>query len=455
MTSVDGVVIYRGRAVVPTVLRQQVLSALHQAHQGVSGMTLCSHNLVWWPGVTKDIESIRASCYTCHQNAPSQSPLPPVHPPLPDHPFQLVSSDFFQIEGHTYLVMVDRYSNWPTIKKCKSESAEDLIESLREYFTTYGVPVELTTDGGMAYVATSTQQFLRTWGVTHRVSSAYHPHANLRAETAVKSMKRLITNNSGRSGTLNTDKLAAALLNYRNTPDRDTNLSPAQILYARQLNDALPTNPANLKLRPEWVLTAEARERALSKRHLARHVDLLSKSKPLKPLALHDIVQVQNQRGSPANKWDLSGQVIEVLPHDAYLIKIDGSGRLTKRNRQFLRPIVPYNPQLRPKDNDKTNTNANNSDVIDSNTGPSADSWEAPTSLLPSQRHTEQQPAAEPKSATSRIPAPDTRTVRSPGRDHSKETNDDDQTTIHQNKDNRPRAGPGRAPPCPRGLSPP
>lgn len=98
-------------------------------------------------------------------------------------------------------------------------------------------------------MSTSTQQFLTTWGVVHRVSSAYNPHANLRAEMAVKSMKRLNSNNTGRSGTLNTNSLAAALLNYRNTPDRDTGLSPAQIIYALQLNDALPTDPANLKLR--------------------------------------------------------------------------------------------------------------------------------------------------------------------------------------------------------------
>ena len=114
--SVDGVVIFKGRAVVPTILRQQVLQALHQAHQGVSGMTLRSQNSVWWPNLSKDIERTQAMCTTCHQNAPSQLPLPSVHPPLPDHPFQLVSSDYFQVEGHTYLIMVDRYSNWPNIK---------------------------------------------------------------------------------------------------------------------------------------------------------------------------------------------------------------------------------------------------------------------------------------------------------------------------------------------------
>ena len=35
-TSVDGVVLFRGRVVVPTALRPDVLYGLHRAHQGVT-----------------------------------------------------------------------------------------------------------------------------------------------------------------------------------------------------------------------------------------------------------------------------------------------------------------------------------------------------------------------------------------------------------------------------------
>ena len=334
-------------------------------------MNLRSQQSVWWTNISADIATIRASCAVCRQNAPSQQPLPPTQPPVPEHPFQLVRTDYFQLEGHTYLVLVDRYSNWSTIKKCRNESAEDLIQSLREYFCTFGVPKQIASDGGMSYMADSTQQFLHTWGVDHRVSSAYNPHSNLRAETAVKTVKRLISSNTGRSGSLNTDSLVAALLQYRNTPDRDTGLSPAQILFARNLKDALPSNPSSLKLRPEWILTSQAREKALAKRHLATRTNLEQHSKPLPPLNIHDVVQVQNQRGSHANKWDLSGQIVEVLPFDAYTVKMDGSGRTTKRNRQFLRPITPFNKTLQPQPQDNS--------TFTSNSGPTADRREATT----------------------------------------------------------------------------
>ena len=142
------------------------------------------------------------SCRTCDRTAPSQPALPPVRPPTPDHPFQLVSTDFFSYAGHNYLVLVDRYSNWPVIKKCQTEASQELISNLREYFCTFGVPKQLTSDGGPAYTAAATNDFLKAWGVDHRISTAYNPHANLRAETAVKSMKRLIMDNVSASGSL-------------------------------------------------------------------------------------------------------------------------------------------------------------------------------------------------------------------------------------------------------------
>ena len=305
-------------------------------------MTLITHESVRWPNISSDISDTRAKCLTCTKNAPIQPPLPPVHSPLPLYPFQLISLDYFHYEGHNYLVIVDRYSNWPVLRQCKMETAGELVTSLREFFCNYGVPEEITSDGGPTYLADTTKQVLKTWGVAHRVSTSYNPHANLRSETADKSMKRLIASNTGHAGTLKTDAMAAALLNYCNTPDRDTKRSTAQILYARQLKDVLPCSKEKLKSRPEWVLTAEMRERALARRHLSRHTDLSQGSRPLNPLKVGNIVQVQNRRGQNANKWDYSGTIVEVQEFNLYLVKMDGSGWITERYRRFLRPIIPF-----------------------------------------------------------------------------------------------------------------
>ena len=225
----------------------------------------------------------------------------------------------------------------------------------------WGAPEEIATDGGATYMAASTQRFLADWVVRHRVSSAYNPHSNLRAESAVKTVKRLIARNTGSRGDLNTDALAMALLQHRNTPDRDTGRLPAQVLFSRKLRDAVPVKPEDLRIRPEWVLTSEAREKALARRHAVRGKELEEHTRPLSELEVGAVVQVQNQAGPHKNKWDVSGTVVEVLGYDSYNVRLDGSGRVTKRNRRFLRPILPYTTVLAKgldhgaaKDNDST-----------------------------------------------------------------------------------------------------
>ena len=57
----------------------------------------------------------------------------------------------------------------------------------------------------------------------------------------------------------------------------------------------------------------------------------------LRPLKVGDRVFIQNQSGNHPLRWDCTGLVIEVKQFDQYAIKIDGSGRITLRNRKFIR----------------------------------------------------------------------------------------------------------------------
>ena len=49
---------------------------------------------------------------------------------------------------------------------------------------------------------------------------------------------------------------------------------------------------------------------------------------------------IQNQRGTKPTKWDRSSVVVDVRHFDKYDVKVDGSGRLTLQNCDYLKKIV-------------------------------------------------------------------------------------------------------------------
>ena len=136
------------------------------------------------------------------------------------------------------MLIGDRLSGWIEIVSIKPSSAasgaKGLCDALRYIFQTFGVPEELSSDGGPEFIAPEADAFYEKWGVTHRLSSSYFPQSNGRAEAAVKTTKRLLEENMNSDGSIKKDALVGALLQLKNTPDRDCKLSPAEILFGRQ-----------------------------------------------------------------------------------------------------------------------------------------------------------------------------------------------------------------------------
>ena len=337
----DGVILSAGRIVVPPVLRPAILASLHAAHQGVPAMKARAQCSVWWPNITVDISRTRLECVACNKMAKSNPNLPPADPPQPDYPFQMVCSDYYHTHGKDYVVLVDRYTNWPIVFESR-HGAEGLVQELRLVFATFGAPEEITTDGGTPYTAAVTQSFLKDWGVRHRLATVANPHANARAEIAVKQVKRIMAENVSNTGALNVDAFQKSMLTYRNTPDPTTGVSPAMMLFGRQVRDMIPAVLGNYVPNRTWTELLDHREKALRKRETAGHERWEEHSRRLPALKVGDTVFVQNQTGNHPRRFDRTGVVVEVRQNDAYMVKLDGSGRTSLRNRKFLRQFVPF-----------------------------------------------------------------------------------------------------------------
>lgn len=262
----------------------------------------------------------------------------------PTYPFQCVCSDFFQYKGKHYFVVVDRYSNWPIVERA-AEGSKGLIDCLRRTFATFGIPDELASDGGPEYKAKDTATFLKAWGVHHRKSSVANPHSNARAEIGVKTSKRMLMSNTGPNGELDVNAFQIAMLQYRNTPDPATKLSPAMCIFGRPTKDFIPILPGRYQPHPTWRDTLSAREDALRNRHMQAAERWSEHTRRLPPLVVGDYVRIQNQVGPHPTKWDKTGVIVEVRQFDQYVVRVDGAGRATLRNRKFLRKYVPFKAQ--------------------------------------------------------------------------------------------------------------
>ena len=112
------------------------------------------------------IRNYRNNCITCSRNAPSLPHEPIQMTPTPEWPFQYIVMDLFYVGSFTYLACADRLTGWLILYRIKPGQAvaPRLISISREIFQTYGVPEELSTDGGPPFSAYSFQQFLKYWG---------------------------------------------------------------------------------------------------------------------------------------------------------------------------------------------------------------------------------------------------------------------------------------------------
>jgi len=227
----------------------------------------------------------------------------------------------------------------------KSTAFEPTAKFLREHFVRFGVPNVIESDGGPPFNSYEWKKFLEAWNIRHRLSSAMYPESNSRAEIGVKVAKRLIANNSD-NGDIDRDEVSRALLQYLNTPLQGLSESPAQIVFGRRIKCSLPALPTHAV----WRAQRDAREIGMARLKVENLAKLNKRpNKNLAPLAVGQTVNVQNQTGSKPLRWDRTGVVTEVGDHRQYSIRMDGSGRLSLRNRKFLRPTTPLHvDQLRP-----------------------------------------------------------------------------------------------------------
>ena len=140
-----------GRIVVPQALQEETIDKIHDGHQGIDWCRMRAKSAVWWPGLSKQLADKVQRCSVCIPNSTArQASL--MASSLPDYPWQVVGTDFFELDKKHYLVVVDYFSRYPEVVKMNSTTSACTIActiaALKNIFARYGIPEIIRSDNG-------------------------------------------------------------------------------------------------------------------------------------------------------------------------------------------------------------------------------------------------------------------------------------------------------------------
>ena len=137
---------------------------------------------------------------------------------------------------------VDYFSDFFELDHLRSTSSVYVIKKLQGHFARHGIPEQLVTDNGPQFVSRDFLKFSKKWDFEHRTSSPHHSQSNGKAESAVKQAKKILLK-CGKTGS----DAFLALLDHRNTPPANMQISPAQRLFSKRTRSLLPMTAALLQ----------------------------------------------------------------------------------------------------------------------------------------------------------------------------------------------------------------
>jgi len=107
---------------------------------------------VWWLKMSTQIREMIQTCPECVKSSmPPREPM--ISSTLPEHPWQKVASDLFQLHGNTYLLVVDYFSRYPAVVRLTTTTSQNIIKSLSSIFSQHGIPDEFISDNGQLYIS--------------------------------------------------------------------------------------------------------------------------------------------------------------------------------------------------------------------------------------------------------------------------------------------------------------
>jgi transposase InsO family protein len=341
------------RLLLPQQFRQQVIDRCHAevGHAAFLKTLARVQEHYVWPGMRQHIKDYIRHCVLCN----SLSPNHPAHPrgtvPVPPAPFHTWGIDLVgpfprDRRGRQYLLTcVDHLSGWCEAIPIASKKADTVQEAFIDNIVArYGVPRYLISDNGGEMTSSNFENWLREFGISHRLTSPYHPQCNGMTERFNGTIQKLLLKLTGGNPRKWTEYLASALYAYRITQGQ-AGISPYQAVFGQK--PRLPRANPSSQEEGERLQAIRLAERILreyrSKQKETYRENEPSRAKRLPPGTFVSVRILNPKKGE--TRWQPGYQVIS--SHDGALrvIELD-TGNVVRINQRNVREI----PESKPYD---------------------------------------------------------------------------------------------------------
>lgn len=329
----NGLVFKSDKVIIPETMRAEILTKLHAGHLGIEKCLARARTTVYWPGMNGRIKELIAKCTTCLQFK-RQNRSEPLKPhSIPDRPWEKVGVDYFYFKGSDYLLVVDFYSKYPEVINVTSKTAETTITAMKSIFARHGIPNIIIADN-MPFNSRRFKQFASEWDIRVITSSPNYAQSNGMAERTVQTIKQLF-----RKAEHSGDDPYVALLNYRNTPITDLDLSPAELLMGRTLRTTLPT--------PEHLLkpTTDVKHKLLKRQNKQKKYFDRHAGKCLSTLHPGNVVRV---RIPTEREWTPATVLKSCTEPRSYIVKTPEGNELRRNRKHLMETNEPPPPFIDP-----------------------------------------------------------------------------------------------------------
>ncbi|GJW23357.1 reverse transcriptase domain-containing protein [Tanacetum coccineum] len=209
----------------------------------------------FWPTIYKDAHELVKNCNSCQrQGKISQRDEMPQNSIQVCEIFDVWGIDFMgpfpSSKGNKYiLVAVDYLSKWVEAKALPTNDARVVCKFLKSLFARFGAPRAIISDRGTHFCNDQFAKVMLKYGVTHRLSTAYHPQTSGQVEVSNRGLKRILERTVGENRTFWSDKLDDALWAFRTAYKTPIGCTPYKLVYGKACH-----LPVELEHKAYWAL---------------------------------------------------------------------------------------------------------------------------------------------------------------------------------------------------------